>query len=79
MKNEELYDISVDPFESKNLMADYPDVVARLRDAYDDWWRETVPLMVNEGVPYAPQQPQAVRYEKQLSERGIPAWKVTVF
>ena len=30
--------------------------------------------MVNEDAPYAPQQPQAVRYEKQLKERGIPRW-----
>jgi hypothetical protein len=31
--------------------------------------------MVNEDAPYAPEQPQKVRYEKQLAEKGIPAWK----
>ena len=31
--------------------------------------------MVNEDAPLSPQQPQTVRYEKQLSEKGIPDWK----
>ena len=31
-------------------------------------------LMVNEDVPYAPKQPQTVRYHKQLKTRGIPSW-----
>ena len=31
--------------------------------------------MVNEKAPYAPQQPQAVRYQEQLKKRGIPDWK----
>jgi arylsulfatase len=48
--------------------------VAKLRKAYDKWWAETVPLMVNEDNPYTPDQPQTVRYEKQLAERGIPDW-----
>ena len=72
--NKELYDISADPYEKTNVIADHPAVVAAIRQAYDNWWAETVPLMVNEDVPYAPQQPQAVRYEKQLKERGIPKW-----
>ena len=79
VKNEELYDIAADPFEAKDVAKDYPEVVSRLRAAYDDWWQATVPLMVNEDVPYAPEQPQAVRYEKQLRERGIPEWKVPVY
>lgn len=74
MNNRELYDISVDPFEKQDVAADHPDVVAELRKAYDAWWEATVPLMVNEDAPYAPHQPQAVRYQKQLEERGIPQW-----
>ncbi len=74
VNNRELYDISVDPYESTNVIDDHPDVVAKLRRAFDDWWTETLPLMVNEDVPFAPQQPQAVRYEKQLKDRGIPDW-----
>lgn len=75
VNHQELYDISADPYETTNVIDKHPEVVAELRDAYDSWWKETVPLMVNEDVPYAPEQPQAVRYEKQKAERGIPEWK----
>ncbi|MBC8351095.1 MAG: arylsulfatase [Planctomycetes bacterium] len=75
VNNKELYDISVDPYEKTDVSADHPEVIAMFRKAYDTWWAETVPFMVNEDAPYAPHQPQAVRYEKQLAERGIPAWE----
>ncbi|MEM6776702.1 MAG: arylsulfatase [Planctomycetota bacterium] len=74
VNNEELYDISVDPYETTNVAASHPGVVAQLQQAYDQWWEATVPLMVNEDASYAPHQPQAVRYETQLEERGIPDW-----
>lgn len=74
VNNRELYDISTDPYESTDVAADHPDVVAAMREAYDAWWEETLPLMVNEDVPYADLQPQAVRYENQLRQRGIPDW-----
>ena len=72
--NRLLYDIAADPYEEKDVAAEHPEVVRQMREAYDVWWKETVPLMVNEKAPYAPRQPQAVRYEKQLAERGIPRW-----
>ena len=75
----ELYDISVDPFEATNVADQHPDVIARLSQAYDAWWAETLPLMVNEQAPYTKEQPQAVRYEKQLRERGIPKWEPLPF
>ena len=70
----ELYDIAADPFESTNVIDEHGDVVAELEAAYDAWWEETVPLMVNEDAEYAPQQPQAVRYERQKANLGIPKW-----
>ena len=73
--NRILYDIANDPYETKDVAAEHPEVVHRLRKAYDAWWEKTVPLMVNEKAPYAPQQPQAVRYQEQLKKRGIPDWK----
>lgn len=75
----ELYDITADPYEKTDVAADYPEVVSQLRAAYDGWWTHTVPLMVNEGVPYAKEQPQAVRFQKQLDERGIPDWVPPAF
>lgn len=74
VNNKELYDIQQDPYEKVNVFDQHPTVVADLRKAYDKWWKETVPLMVNEDAEYAPRQPQAVRYEKQLQTRGIPPW-----
>ena len=75
VNNKELFDISVDPYESKDVSTAHPEVIASLRAAYDTWWAEALPMMVNEQSAPTPQQPQAVRYEKQLAERGIPAWQ----
>lgn len=74
VNNNTLYDIANDPFETKNVEEEYPEVVEKLRRAYDAWWTETVPLMVNEDHPYSPVHPQEVRYENQLKERGVPNW-----
>ncbi|MBA4016144.1 MAG: hypothetical protein C0483_03040 [Pirellula sp.] len=41
--NWELYDLSADPGETKNLAAEHPEVIAELSKAYDKWWAEVVP------------------------------------
>lgn len=76
VNNKYLYDISKDPGETKDVSAQYPEVVAELRESYDKWWESVTPLMVNEGLPtIEPEdQPFAIRYEKQLKEKGIPEW-----
>ena len=70
----ELFDIAQDPYEGTDVSGQYPEVIEDLVAAYDQWWQETVPLMVNEDAPYTETQPQAVRYGKQLEEMGIPDW-----
>lgn len=75
VNGDELYDISKDPYESTNVVDQNPEVVAELKKVYDQWWEETVPLMVNEDADYAEEHPQGARYEKQLAEKGIPDWK----
>jgi len=77
VNNRELYDIAADPYEEVDVADKHPEVIAELRAAYDQWWRDTVPLMVNEDTPYATEQPQAVRFETQLKLRGIPKWTPT--
>ena len=75
VNNRELYDIAADPYEKTDVAGKHPEVVADLREAYDRWWDETMPLMVNEDAPYSPVQPQPERYRRQLEARGIPRWE----
>ncbi|MDF7826511.1 arylsulfatase [Pontiellaceae bacterium B12227] len=74
--NQTLYDISKDPSETTDVAAAHPEVVSKLRKSFDEWWESVLPLMVNEGLPkVAPEdQPLAIRYNKQLKEKGIPEW-----
>ena len=48
VKNEELYDLQADRGEKKNVIDEYPEVVAAMRKAYDSWWQEARAGMVNE-------------------------------
>ncbi|MFT7631933.1 MAG: arylsulfatase A-like enzyme [Mariniblastus sp.] len=74
VNNQELYDISADPYETQDVAADHPDVIKALRAEYDQWWTDTLPLMVNEDAPFAADHPATLMYEKQLKEKGIPDW-----
>jgi arylsulfatase A-like enzyme len=67
VNNEELYDLQNDPGESKNVIADHPEVVTQLRAAYDQWWDEVQPLLVNEHVTDVPHiNPLKALYWKQF-------------
>ena len=48
VNNRELYDLKNDPGETTNVINEHLDVVAQLRGAYDTWWDEVQPLLVNE-------------------------------
>ena len=74
VNNKELYDIAADPFEKHNVFERHPQVVAELRAAYDRWWTEALPLLVNEQVPDSPVRPYWERYDKQRAAGGIPVW-----
>lgn len=50
VNNRELYDLKADPGETTNVIGAHSEEVVRLREAYDAWWRETLPLMVNENA-----------------------------
>ncbi len=75
INGKELYDIDADPGETKNVIDQHPEVAKKMLAAYDAWWKETRPLMVNEDVPLAKNRPFFVLYERQLVKTGIPAWK----
>jgi len=70
-----LYDIQKDPGQTTDVAAQNPKMVKAMRAAYDKFWKETRPLMVNEDVPMSPTRPYHVLHAKQLKEGGIPPWK----
>lgn len=79
--NTKLYDISKDRGQKKDVSAEYPEVVQALSKSFDQWWEESIPLMVNEGLPKVngEDMPLPIRYHKQLAEKGIPAYVPDAF
>jgi arylsulfatase len=73
--NNALFDMEKDPGQTTNVMDQFPEVVEKMRAAYDAWWKETRPLMVNENVPMSPTRPFHELYQKQLETTGIPLWQ----
>lgn len=62
----ELFDLTKD-YEQKNDVAkDHPEVVKELNTAFDKWWQECLPLMVNEKAIGPKLNPFAVRYWEQF-------------
>ena len=67
VNNSELYEIKADPLENKNVASDHPEEVARLRAAYEAWWAEARPCMVNETPLNVPvQNPYKTLYWEQF-------------
>lgn len=75
VNNSQLYDMEADPSQTKNVIEQFPEVVSDMRKAYDAWWKETRPMMVNETAPMSPTQPFHELYKQQLASGGIPDWK----
>lgn len=75
VNNSELYDLYKDPGESEDVAEKHPEIVEQMRKAYDQWWSEVRPLMVNETAPLTPERPFWVDYEKQLNSSGIQPLK----
>ncbi|MEE3052785.1 MAG: arylsulfatase [Planctomycetota bacterium] len=45
--NKELYDITADPAQAKNIAANHPGVVKTLNGAYDEWWKSLSPVFTD--------------------------------
>ena len=65
----ELFDLSKDPSESTNIIEQHPDLVAKMKTAYEKWWDEITPMLVNEDVPYSKTRPFHELFYKQLPDR----------
>ena len=72
--DKQLFDMLADPGQKNDIAAKHPEVVGKMRAAYDKFWGEARPLMVNETAPMSPTQPFRMDYQKQLAGKGIPYW-----
>ena len=66
VNNKELYDLQADPGESKNVIDVHTEEVAKLRTAYDQWWNDVQPLLVNENAVGPKLNPFKERYWQQF-------------
>jgi arylsulfatase len=66
VNNSELYDLRTDPGETTNILQSHPDAAARLRAAYGQWWRDTLPMLVNEEAVGPKINPFKALYWKQF-------------
>lgn len=70
--NGELYDMDADPGQKHNIAAERPEIAAKMKAAFDQYWKEARPLMVNESAPQSKTRPYWLAVEKQGE---IPEWK----
>jgi arylsulfatase len=70
-----LYDMAKDPNQTTDVADKHPEVIKTMRGAYDKFWKEARPLMVNEKVKMSPTRPYHELYKKQVAGDGIPPWK----
>ncbi len=74
VSNKALYDIENDPSEKNNVIKAHPEVVRNMQTAYDAWWDEVRPLMINEDASLDKEHPFIVQFELQKKTTGIPDW-----
>ncbi len=69
----ELFDLAVDYGQKKDVSKEHPELIKELGAAFDKWWDECLPLMVNEKAVGPKLNPFAVRYWDQFG--GAPKEK----
>lgn len=72
VNNKELYDLQNDPGETKNVLEGNPDEVAKLRAAYEKWWADVQPFLVNENAVGPKLNPFKEKYWKQFGGGPTP-------
>jgi arylsulfatase A-like enzyme len=73
VNNEELYDLKADLGEKTNVIDQHPEVVSQLRAAYEQWWKEVQPLMVNEDTKGFDNDTFRELYTKQFGAEATEA------
>ncbi|MFN9719469.1 MAG: arylsulfatase [Planctomycetota bacterium] len=74
VNNTELFDMIDDPGQTRNIIRTHPEIAESMRLAYDEWWKKTRPMMVNESAPMSTTRPFHELYNAQLKNGGIPDW-----
>ena len=74
VNNELLFDMEADPGQKNNVIDQHPQVVQQMRQAWEQWWEQTRPMLVNESAPMSKTRPFHELYFKQLDNGGIPEW-----
>jgi arylsulfatase len=69
-KKAELFDLETDPGEKNDVSAKHADIVKRLTAAYDQWWEQMLPGLVNEDAVGPPINPFKAAYWKQYNGPG---------
>lgn len=69
---DQLYNVAKDPGEQNNVVDEYPAVAREMLEAYDAWWEEVRPLMINEDAPLDAGKPFRTQFSEQQKQRGIP-------
>jgi arylsulfatase len=66
----ELYDLSQDQSEKKNIIRSHPDTARGLKTAYDSWWDDIQPYLVNDRLTDAPKthKPYHELYRKAFGQ-----------
>ena len=70
-----LYDMQTDPGQKIDIAKNKPELVKSMRKAYEKFWKEARPLMVNEEAPMSPTRPYHVLHAKQIENGGISNWE----
>ncbi|MEO0416160.1 MAG: arylsulfatase [Verrucomicrobiota bacterium] len=73
-----LYDLEKDPGQKHDVTAQHPELVTSMKQAYEVFWDQSRPLMINDGVPLAEERPYHVEYYAQEESTGIPMWEAPV-
>jgi len=69
----QLFDLAKDYAQKNNVIAEHPEVAKELGAAYEQWWSECLPLMVNEKAMGPRINPFQELYYKQFG--GSPTEK----
>lgn len=73
----ELYDILVDPAQSRDLAAARPEIVEQLRSDYEAWWRDISPSFTEKArivVGHPAENPSRLTCHDWLVEKGGVPW-----